>query len=118
MAGGKQRRGAPAARPRGVRTPKTSQGAGRTTPAKPIQPLQPIQAMGTPQGVQYNAFLRGAARDAGMMKGQPTLAQKPKGFKAGPGKLGRKLGKAVMAKGELSGGVGTGGTFNPRGGRH
>lgn len=117
MAGGVHRRGAKgASKPRGVKSPRQQQGQGRTAPAKPIQPHQPIQAIGTPQGVQYNAFLRGAARNAGMMRGEPTLRQSPKGVKTGPSRIARKLGRQVMAKGENASVTG-GGQFTPRGGR-
>lgn len=72
---------------------KAPQAGARTKkPKQPFPVQQPMQPMGGFATVKRTAYLRGMARDAGLMKGEPKIATKLK-------KTNKIGGKGRKAKG-------------------
>ena len=103
--------------------PRGARGAPRSIkrpagPARAAQPIQPIGAIGAPKNIgSYNSFIRGAARNGGMLKGQPTPSKGPKGFPRAKRGFAKRIGPPKIGK-QLEGSPMRGGAnFAPRRGR-
>lgn len=110
----------PAAHRRGRKTPNQRRPPGIIPPAGVRAKVEPPPTaygpISTPQGVSRTAFLRGAVRNSGLMKGDP----KPKVGAPGMSK-GLRINKAskgtIMKGSQNTGGWAASGNFNPRLGR-